>query len=245
MQEPSNPQRKRIKGTVALLLAFAAGCVDIVGYLSFGKLFTAHLTGSTVHLGEWLTEARSQDAARAAAIIAVFVVGSIIGRTAIEVGSRLRLRSVAVVTLFLEAGFIASVIPAGHTQLFSLLMLAAAMGVQTATLTRIGSLTVHTTFVTGMLNKLAQLLSHVVFLTYDVLRGSRAAITARLKALRDARFIFSVWLFYLAGAASGTWMKFRVELHALLLPGVLVLSLAIVDLISPLAVEEERDVPER
>ncbi|MFY9980568.1 MAG: YoaK family protein, partial [Candidatus Sulfotelmatobacter sp.] len=133
----------------------------------------------------------------------------------------------------------------GHTQLFSLLMLAAAMGMQTATLTRIGSLTVHTTFVTGMLNKLAQLLSHVVFLTYDVLRGSRAAVASRLKALRDARFIFGVWLFYLAGAASGTWMKFRFDLHALLLPGALVLSLAVIDLISPLAVEEERDVPER
>ena len=245
MQEPSNPQRKRIKALVALLLAFAAGCVDIVGYLSFGKLFTAHLTGETVHLGEWFTEARSQDAARAAAIIAVFVAGSILGRTAIEVGSRLRLRSVAVVTLLLEAALIASAVPAGHSQLFSLLMLAAAMGVQTATLTRIGSLTVHTTFVTGMLNKLAQLLSHVVFLTYDVLRGSRAAVASRVKALRDARFISGVWLFYLAGAASGTWMKFRFNMHALLLPGVLVLSLAVVDLISPLAVEEERDVPER
>lgn len=245
MAESSNRQRKRIKAVVALLLTFAAGCVDIVGYLTFAHIFTAHLTGNTVHLGEWLIEARGPDAGKAAAIIAVFVGGSIVGRTAIEVGSRFRLRSVAMVTLVLEAALIATVLTAGRSQIFSLLMLAAAMGMQTATLTRIGSLTVHTTFVTGMLNKLAQLLSHVVFLSYDALRGSRTAVAARLHALRDARFIFGVWSFYVGGAAAGTFMKFRFGMRSLFLPGALVFILAIVDLISPLAVEEERDVPER
>jgi uncharacterized membrane protein YoaK (UPF0700 family) len=245
MAEPSNRQRRRIKAVVALLLTFAAGCVDIIGYLTFGHIFTAHLTGNTVHLGEWLIEARFPDAVKAAAIIAVFVAGSIVGRAAIEVGSRFRLRNVAVVTLVLEGVLIASVLPAGRSELFSLLMLAAAMGVQTATLTRIGSLTIHTTFVTGMLNKLAQLLSHIFFLSYDVLRGSRAAVASRWQAFHNASFIFSVWSFYVGGAATGTLMKFRFGMHALFLPGTLVLILAVVDLVSPLAIEEERDVPER
>jgi uncharacterized membrane protein YoaK (UPF0700 family) len=245
MHEPSNSRRKRIKAVVALLLTFAAGCVDIVGYLTFGHIFTAHLTGDTVHLGEWLIEARAPDAAKAAAIIGVFVGGSIVGRTAIEVSSRFRLRSVAVVTLALEGALIASVPSAGHSEIFSLTMLAAAMGMQTATLTRIGSLTVHTTFVTGMLNKLAQLLSHVVFLSYDVLRGSRTAVASRLQALRDARFMFGVWFFYVAGATTGTFIKFHFGMRALFVPAALVSILAVVDLASPLGVEEERDVPER
>ena len=245
MHALSTPRRKRIKAVVALILAFAAGCVDIIGYISFGKVFTAHLTGNTVRLGQSLIDARWQGATKAAAIIGVFVIGSILGRSAIEVGSRLRLRSVAVVTLVLEAALIASALPAGHGEMFSLLMLAAAMGMQTSTLTRIGSLTVHTTFVTGMLNKLAQLLSHFFFLTYDVLRGSRAAIASRLQALREARFIFGVWVLYAVGAGTGTLMDLRWGMHALLLPAALVLSLAVVDLVSPLAIEEERDVPER
>ena len=45
------------------------------------------------------------------------------------------------------------------------------MGLQTATLTRIGPLTIHTTFVTGMLNKFAQLLAHGMYHAYDLLRA--------------------------------------------------------------------------
>jgi hypothetical protein len=53
---------------------------------------------------------------------------------------------------------LAQVRPAFAIGLFwSLATLAAAMGIQTATLTGIGPLTAHTTFVTGMINKLAAL----------------------------------------------------------------------------------------
>lgn len=36
---------------MAVLLTFVAGWVDIVGYLAVYHLFTANMTGTTVHLG--------------------------------------------------------------------------------------------------------------------------------------------------------------------------------------------------
>jgi uncharacterized membrane protein YoaK (UPF0700 family) len=241
-----NATHRHTKSLVALILAFVAGIVDIIGYISFGREFTAHLTGDTVHMGQALAERHWWAALTAGAIILTFFGGSMAGRTIIEIGSRRRLRSVAAATLLLEAGLLSSVLVLGNrNHLLRLVLLATAMGVQTATLTRVGSLTIHTTFVTGMVNKLAQLLSHAAFLTYDVLCGSQAARNPRFRVLRESRFIFSVWFFYLLGAIFGTQAGSRWQTEALLLPAGLVAILVLVDLIVPLSIEEEREVFER
>ncbi|MFZ3340970.1 MAG: YoaK family protein [Terriglobales bacterium] len=239
------PASRGIKAFAALSLALAAGSVDIIGYVSFGQLFTAHLTGDTVHLGQNLFDARWEQAAKAGAIILAFFAGSIIGRAMIEVASRLRVRSVATATLLLEAVLIGAVAVSGGSRFYFVFLLAVAMGVQTATLTRVGSLTVHTTFVTGMINKLAQLVSHVSFLTYDAVRGSGGAKRVRVARLREARFIFGVWFCYLAGAALGSAVHERWDVRALLLPVVVVLLLTALDQAWPLSVEEEHDQSER
>lgn len=245
MPEEAKGRRDKIKAAVALSLAFVAGCVDIVGYISFGHVFTAHLTGNTVRLGQGLIDWKWEQVSKAAVIIAIFVAGSVVGRTVIEIGARRRMRSVAMMCLLLEALLIAAVVPVSGHEMWSLILLAGAMGVQTATLTRLGPLTIHTTFVTGMMNKLAQLLSHASFLTYDRMRGSQSAAGLRSKVFSEARFIFGIWVLYLAGAATGTSIKLRWGMYSLLLPAVLSLGLGGVDLISPLAVEEERDASER
>jgi uncharacterized membrane protein YoaK (UPF0700 family) len=246
MPDRQNASHRHTKGIVALILAFVAGIVDIIGYISFGRVFTAHLTGDTVHMGQALTDRHWREALTAGAIILTFFGGSMVGRTIIEIGSRRKVRSVAAATLLLEAGLLSSVLLLGNrNQLLLLALLAAAMGVQTATLTRVGSLTVHTTFVTGMVNKLAQLLSHAAFLTYDVLCGSQTARNPRFRVLRQSRFIFSVWFFYLLGAIIGTQARSRWQMEALLLPVGLVALLILVDLIVPLSIEEERESFER
>lgn len=235
------------KSAVALLLTFAAGCVDIVGYLAIYQLFTANMTGATVRLSQNVMEAHWSEAAKAACVLAAFLLGSVIGRTVIEIGARSRIRSIASATLLLEAALIAAVIPtASHSSgmpvLGLLAMLAAAMGLQTATLTRVGSLTVHTTFVTGMLNKLAQLLSQGIFLTYDLHRG-RDVIAVQQRTFQRAQFMVAIWALYLLGAAAGTWMRSIWGLQSLLLPaGMMAVAIA-VDQIVPLSIEEERDEP--
>ncbi|MGH9740118.1 MAG: YoaK family protein [Candidatus Acidiferrales bacterium] len=254
--------KHKSKIAVALVLTFVSGLVDIVGFLGLYHLFTAHVTGTTVHLGQSIEERSGSGVIAGFAIVAAFLIGSVTGRAIIEVGARRRFRSIATIVLGIEAATIAfvavSVAPgAAGASLgaavaprvyFFLSLLAAAMGLQTATLTGVGPLTVHTTFVTGMVNKLAQLLARILFRSYDFLRGrrdtpeNRAAQSAESK---QAIFIFSIWMFYMFGAIGGTASFMRWHMHALF---VAVAGLAIgmaTDLFTPLSIEEEREQSER
>ena len=246
---PAGQHRLHIKSKamVALLLTFSAGCVDIIGYVALYHAFTAHMTGETVHLAHNIFRERWFQVIKAGGVIAAFLAGSIAGRVVIEIGSRRRIRSIASATLLAEAALIAGVIPLAsrphisHSLGLALLaMLAAAMGLQTATLTRVGSLTVHTTFVTGMLNKLAQLLSQAAFLTYDNFHGKDETLHRR-RVLREARFITSIWLLYWIGAVTGVWLDSSWGLRSLVLPAAVVASGILMDQAEPLSLEEERD----
>jgi uncharacterized membrane protein YoaK (UPF0700 family) len=55
---------------MALLLTFAAGCVNIVGYLAVYPMFTAHVTRDTAHLARDLLVARWPGALAAGAAVA-------------------------------------------------------------------------------------------------------------------------------------------------------------------------------
>lgn len=246
------------KIVVALLLTFASGVVDIVGYLGVFHFFTAHVTGTTVHLGETLVEHNSQGIFSAGAIVGAFVVGSILGRVIIEAGSRLRVRKIATVTLAIEAalllGLTVSAVRSTAAQsgiaaqpYWALAILAAAMGMQTATLTNIGPLTVHTTFVTGMINKLAQLLSHIAFHAYDARRKTLDAGTLRQgrEKRKQAIFLFAIWTVYVGGAAFGTWSFTALGLRTLFFAvGLLVIAI-ITDRFAPLSIKEEVEQSER
>jgi uncharacterized membrane protein YoaK (UPF0700 family) len=207
----------KVKIAMAFLLTFVAGFVDIVGYLAVYHLFTANMTGTTVHLGhDWIT-GQHIEAAIALSVLGGFVLGSIGGRALIEAGARVRVRSVASVTIAIEAalllGFIAvfntlSRTPKSPASISLLLiLLAVAMGIQTASLTRIGPLTVHTTFVTGMLNKLAQLISHFLFRSYDLIRADERD-APRLRKMRN-QHMHEALFFSLSGSriASQHWRE--------------------------------------
>ena len=246
------------KIVVALILTLASGFVDIIGYLGIYRLFTAHVTGTTVHLGNSIAGRNLASVASAASIIAAFFLGSIVGRLFIEIGARKRIRSIASLTLAMEGALLVTVAeilsaairaaPAGKPALahpyWSLAALAAAMGMQTATLTRIGPLTVHTTFVTGMVNKLAQLVSRICFRTYDLLRrhaGSARLRLARKQESQESLFLFVIWLFYVAGAVLGTWSYDSWGVHALFVPAALLLLAIVADQIWPLSIQEEKE----
>ena len=259
-----DPRRKWAKSFVALLLSFVAGYVDIVGALTVYDIFTAHMTGTTVHLGQQLIQHNWKAAIIGCTVLATFVFGSIVGRVIIEIGSRYSIQRIGSFTLTLELVLLAAVIPFGrhvlspqpfHTAPLVLLCLllatlAVAMGLQTATLTRVGALTVHTTFVTGMLNKLAQLISHYLFHSFDLWRSAVTLRTTELlrqrrDTLREARFIFSIWLLYLAGATCGTWLSLRWRLESLYLPCCILLLAVAAEIAQPLSLEEEQDQSER
>jgi len=247
------------KIVVALILAFVSGLVDIVGYLGIFHFFTAHLTGTTVQLGHSLITHDVTDALVALSIVISFVVGSLAGRSIIEFGSRRRVQRVASITLAFEALVLIATAATHITSIAppytGLVLLAGAMGLQTATLTAIGPLTVHTTFVTGMVNKFAQLLAHLAFRAYDARKArlgpaqnADAAGASEAKARRErqeAVFLVLIWLVYVAGAAIGTW-SFSVALMHTLWIGAMLLAICLAaDQFHPLSVEEEREQSER
>ena len=243
------PKRNLTKAVVALLLTFAAGLVDIAGFIKLYQVFSAHMTGVTVHLGHDIIEGQWHSVLLGGAVLMSFVAGSIVGRSIIEIGARLRIRRVATITLSLEAALIALVAAIslasmqGEVRLWLLAMLAISMGLQTATLTRVGPLTVHTTFVTGMLNKLAQLLSHALFHHFDAQRDP-SQVKERNRVLRQAGFIFSIWMLYFTGAALGSVLTFAIGLRSLFIAvGVLVIAI-IADQVHPLSLQEERNEAE-
>jgi uncharacterized membrane protein YoaK (UPF0700 family) len=253
-----DPRKTRAKSAVALLLTFAAGMVDIVGYINIYHLFTAHMTGTTVHLGNKLVTGDWAEVEKAAAVIGAFVVGSICGRMLIEAAAANGLRRVASILFATQGLLLAAFIWIGSGLLGGgsaisvaaacglLALLSAAMGLQTAALTRIGPLTIHTTFVTGMINKFAQAVSKWLFWAYAEFRkGTNASElvrrSARHSAVRDAQFMFGIWFCYMSGAVAGTWMNSRWRLAALYVPvAILVASIAI-DQSKPLSIEEEID----
>lgn len=247
---------KYIKGAIALMLTFVSGYVDIVGFVAAYHLFSANMTGNTVHLGQDLVMHAWWESLLAFSVVAAFVGGSIAGRAMMEVAARLRWRTVATVNLALETSLIlAFALSAGNIPAASgkaalsgnswlLLMLAAAMGLQTATITRIGSLTIHTTFVTGMLNKFSQQVSHLLFDLYDVGPGNEHK--SQMKGeVGQMLFVGSIWVLYLMGATAGTAAHLRWGNPALYLPVGLLLISILVDQTRPLSMEEEKDQFER
>lgn len=221
------------------------------------------MTGTTVRFGEHLYRQDWRAAMVTGIVLAAFVFGSIAGRVNIEIGSRRRIRSIASVTLAIEAALLAAVVVLGvhavvgsgwaHTSIGTvcvlLAMLASAMGLQTATLTRVGVLTVHTTFVTGMLNKLAQLVSHLLFRSYDLRLAAGAQKSdlqlERNQISRQAGFLFSIWLCYLGGAVCGSWVTYKWGFYSFLVPDCVLVAAIIAGLIHPFSIEEEREQSER
>ncbi|HEX6823594.1 MAG TPA: YoaK family protein [Candidatus Sulfotelmatobacter sp.] len=245
--------RSKVKSGVALMLTFSAGMVDIVGYIGVYHWFVAHMTGDTVHLGNQLATGKWSDAEKAGTIIGSFILGSILGRAVIEAGARKQQRAVASVTLLAEAALIftficirsfavsAGAIPVA-TLLVLLALLAGAMGLQTATLTKIGPLTIHTTFVTGMLNKFAEAISEWFFWLYDERKTGKAwQESTQHRAFRNARFMALIWFSYMLGSLFGTWTYSHWTVWVLYVPVATLLISAGIDQWRPLAIEEEKE----
>lgn len=252
-----NATGRPIKSAVALWLTFIAGFVDIAGAITIYDIFSAHMTGTTVRLGKHLVQRDWNALGITALVLASFVGGSLVGRILIEAAARARFRSIAAITLGCETVLLLCgmvfVPPRPEipfaTVALPLLLLAAAMGFQTATLTRIGPLTIHTTFVTGMINKLSQLLSHWIFRSYDLIhadkQGQHELRDANRHTADEARFIFSIWLLYAIGATCGTYAALDWNRHAFLVPACMLLIPIGTDLVQPLSIEEEREQSER
>ena len=245
----------RGKLAVALSLTVVGGFVDAVGYIALFQVFTANMSGNSVHVGMYLGQGNWAELLRPLCAIVAYVAGMALTRIAVGVAGRVGLRRIASFTLAAEAlllALFAHATPAMHlgqladlhsSTYFTLVaLLAFAMGIQTATLTHIGALTIYTTFVTGALTKLTESFTRALFWAYDLRHKGISHIVGQASAQRDVQegtLLLSNWMCYLLGAALGTLLKLEWELRSLYLPVAILVVFVLVDWARPIDVEEE------
>ncbi len=194
-----------------LLLSGTAGAVDGVGYLLV-HVFTAHVTGDTVHVGARLARQDLAGAAHAAYAIAFFVAGTALGAVLRDASARRGLPGRAVVlavalaslAAFVVVGTVAARAGAlAHGVPFLVLTACAAgaMGLQNAVPPMVGGRRVRP-FMTGTLTDAVEAAVRAV--------GAPARSGARHRAVRRGAALFAVWAVYLcgglvAGAAAVRW----------------------------------------
>jgi uncharacterized membrane protein YoaK (UPF0700 family) len=247
----------RGKIATALCLTSVGGFVDAVGYIALFEVFTANMSGNSVHVGISLGHQDWLELLRPFCAIVSYVVGMILTRITIGIAGRHGVRRIASFTLAVEAVLIAlfahatpkmhlgQIVDLTSPLYFTMVAwLAFAMGVQTATLNHFGALTIYTTFVTGTLTKFSESFTRALFWGYDKLRQSPASVVVRLARKQDdvcdSAFLASVWSCYVIGAALGSMLKARWQLRALYIPVVVLLVFIVVDQLRPIDVEEEK-----
>jgi uncharacterized membrane protein YoaK (UPF0700 family) len=210
----ARPSNIRAASSVALVLAAVAGFLDAVGYLTLRHLFTAHMTGNASKLG--VLAARGDPTLVPALALAplLFVVG-------IAGGTLLVDRGRAWMTLAGESLLVAVYMTVGSVVAHSVVdvdvlvaVATLALGLQTAALTHVGDETTRTTYLSGMLTRLAQGLA-------------RGAERGRLALLA------SLWLVYVAGAALGAYTLSGVGMPCLALPLAVLVLLTVAAFVRP------------
>jgi uncharacterized membrane protein YoaK (UPF0700 family) len=143
---------KRVQA-LAIGLSALAGYVDAVGFIHLGGFFVSFMSGNSTRLGVGLIE-RSNDAALAGGLIAMFVAGvvagSLVGRFA-KAHRRSAVLMLVAILLFNAASSAAT----GSTET-AVVAMVLAMGAENAVFEHDGELHIGLTYMTGTLVKFGQ-----------------------------------------------------------------------------------------
>ena len=207
-------------------LAFVAGLLDAVSYLSLGHVFVGNMTGNTLFLAFAFAGVKEFSVLASLIALVAFLVGAIGGgRLGVHAGAhRGRLLAVSLSAKALLVGaalVIALVATAPLSQAISytlIVLLALTMGMQNAIVRRLNVADLATTVLTTTLTGLAM--------------DSRLGGGTRARAQR--RSMATIALF--AGAGVGAWLTFHVGLAVVLS---LALGLLIVDGVAAYRVSTE------
>jgi len=230
---PAAPRKRLV-----ILLAGAAGCLDAVGYLMLG-LFTANMTGNTILLGLSLGRAAWAEALHNVAAIAAFVAGAGAGTLVVRSLRRLAhgLGAEAVVLALAVAAWIVFGAPRGRVAepaaYWLIALLAAAMGIQSAAVRRVGEQRVATTYVTGTLTTLATDTASDLLDRWSARRGggeAEARETPKTPAARGTALMTGLWAVYLFGALVGGFAEQRWSMWAVVAPIAVLLGVMASDL---------------
>jgi uncharacterized membrane protein YoaK (UPF0700 family) len=149
--------------SMLLLLTLAASSVDAISYLGLGHVFTAMMTGNTVLLGLALAQGEALAALRSILALVGFAIGVFAGAIIVERESYPEEWPAVVTAALAFETIILAIFAANFTLLDSIhgamiflliVLLAFAMGVQSAAVRRLGVPGIATTYITGTLTSL-------------------------------------------------------------------------------------------
>ena len=186
-----------------ILLCVIGGSADAIAYLRYDT-FVGAMSGNTVLLGIGIVRQQYGDVLYHAAITAIFLIAIIFARAVLVAGVAV------VVPLILTA------IMLGGTELilgrWAVALAAAALGMQTAAVQRIGGVPVNTVFITGDLLRLGSAVPEAE----QPRQGHRLAV------------LVTAWIAYAAGAAIGTATLHLVR-HPMIVPAAVAFVAALVE----------------
>lgn len=171
----------------AALLCLISGYVDAIGYLDYGHVFAANMTGNTVLL--WISAAQGEwpRVLTYALTLASFLTGGLLAEATKRAGAT------PMLPLLLSGVPLVIMYAAGLQGDWALAALAFGMGLQGASVSRFADINVQTVVVTSTILKLAESLIHRLFPT-------RSDLASPLP--RHAFPVFWLtWLAYGVGAA--------------------------------------------
>jgi uncharacterized membrane protein YoaK (UPF0700 family) len=234
---------------VALTLAVIGGFVDAIGYLMLFHLFTAHMSGNTASAGADLGQLEWSNALRSFVPIALFLIGVCVGAFIKREGIRRGLQSWFAVTCALEGLLLVALIVFGEGKneaalaqnsgqyVFLVALPCLAMGIQSASFQRVGSVGVRTTFVTGILTGLGEELVATIYHVRDRRQDSDTAeisVSAAMTGTLERASLFGgLWFAYLVGGIVAGVALVLWQLESLILPVIALVVLAVVDFVRP------------
>lgn len=242
----------RQRDWLAIALTAIAGNVDAIAFIVLLRVLTAAMTGNTVSLAIGLAHSSFGSGARSGFAIPMFLVGLLWSRFVVHVAQLQRWRHAATILFGSEALLIGCfallgllLFPGGHIEntkgAIYYLMIALpslAMGVQNATLSHFGPLSVRTTHITGDLATLADQIALFAIWFFEARRefGLRQTLkeARHQDSFYESMFLTAVWAGYFVGAVLGALLLFAWSLAALLPPLVGLVVLVAIDWVNPI-----------
>lgn len=235
----------------ALLLAWVAAFGDAIGYLTLRQLGASYMSGNSMSSGVALGQAEWVALLNHGLPILSFVLGLLLGILVLlqmrHWGVRSGFAAIFVLEIVCMLAFIwvgsralqQGVIPQSQPGVFytCMILLTMAMGLQTATIRKIGTQGVRTTFITGVLSSLTEaFVQYVSWLHVQATeRRFRQALGQSMQqpVFRNMLLLSGVWGCYVLGAICGSLLEARLSLSALLFPIGMLVLLIIADIVRP------------
>ncbi len=255
----------RGKAFVAISMAWAAGYVDVVGWLFVHHIYSSHMTGNTATFARDLSSQSWGEAIHHGWVILPFVAGLLYSAATTKAARRHGFDSSFSIALFTELFILLLFLilgsrnqvdgklmtHGGATEYLLLSLPAAAMGIQTVTVTNINGLRVYTTYLTGSLSKLSEAIVDYSFWFYDRIshqfpsRVRRVLmVSPRQKSFQHAALTAGLWVGFFTGAFCGAVTAERFAFFSLLAPMAVLTAAAAVDIVRPAAAADEPEAPD-